>query len=100
MSVPPIPPPSAYSCPNCGQEMNEKLAFCPRCGAALNQDGPRWPRILGATVLLFIALPCGASGACFLAFSGGTDVSMLLPATGLLMVTGFLVWSAVKLLKR
>ena len=51
--------------------MHEPVALCPRCGARIQiAKGPSWLKMLGAIVLILLALPLGASGACFLVFAG------------------------------
>lgn len=77
MSIP-LPQPAAYTCPNCGAAVDEKVALCPHCGAAMQvavsgasgelQRQPRGPwtfgKVLLATGLGIVALISGGVGAC------------------------------------
>ena len=45
--------------------------LCPRCGTRIEPaKGPSWVKMLGAVLVILLALPVGASGACFLVFAG------------------------------
>ncbi|HEX8236148.1 MAG TPA: hypothetical protein VF600_09350 [Abditibacteriaceae bacterium] len=98
---PPIPPPTPYSCPNCGLEMYEPVALCPRCGARIQTaKNPSWLKMLGAILLLLLAMPIGASGACFLVFAGlsvvgdGGSGALMLGLIGLVLAGA--TWLCIK----
>lgn len=101
MSAPPIPPPSAYSCPHCGHAMAQAMDFCPQCGMRLSHA----PRFAGCyiTILVLLALPSALAGGCFLLFSSfessSPDRGMV--AIGLLGLafSALCIWGVVRLVK-
>ena len=101
MSAPPIPPPSAYSCPNCGHEMHQRLPFCPQCGARL-EHGPRFAGCFIA-LLAMLALPSALAGGCFILFSTfegrAADPTMLTIGAAALAFSAFCIWGIVRMIK-
>lgn len=111
MQTPPIPPPTPYSCPNCGLPLDELVPLCPRCGARIQKPvGNPWWRILLGVVLVLLALPLGASGACFMLFApSASPGNEFFPSTpfifgawgaGLLALTALCIWGARKMFKK
>jgi hypothetical protein len=81
--------------------MQEPVALCPRCGARIEPaKGPSWVKMLGAVLLILLALPLGASGACFLVFAGltvvndGASGSLMLGLVGIVLAG--ITWLLVK----
>ena len=59
-------------CFNCGQTLEQSVAFCPHCGAPLPVAGSLFKTVGKVLAVLFCmgsALLCGASGACALVIS-------------------------------
>lgn len=99
---PPIPPPTAYSCPHCSLEMVAPVPYCPRCGAGLHKRGSSAGCVnIGLAIFLgALALPSALMGGCFLLF-GSTESEFSLTAYGLLGIgfAALCVWGIVRLLK-
>lgn len=80
--------------------MQEPVALCPRCGARIEPaKGPSWVKMLGAVLLILLALPMGASGACFVVVAGiifndGARDALIFGLIGL--VLGALTWACIK----
>lgn len=110
----PLPPPSPYSCSNCGFALQEAVPLCPNCGARIAhpRGGASMWSILGAVVLALLALPLGLAGACFAIFGvsttggGSTDLGfgsawgMIGIGAGLLAVAALFIWGMIKLLRK
>jgi hypothetical protein len=80
--------------------MQEPVALCPRCGARIEPaKGPSWVKMLGAVLLILLALPMGASGACFVVVAGiilndGARDAFLFGLIGVALLA--LTWACIK----
>ncbi len=80
-NLPPLPPPSGATCPNCGAAQTAGATICTHCGAPLQSARPSLGRKvlkwLLTTLLSLTAAGFGAFGACagIIAVIGNSDSS-------------------------
>ncbi|RYG65527.1 hypothetical protein EON80_17195 [bacterium] len=107
MNTPPIPQPSAQTCPNCGAAVEGGLTMCPRCGAVLRvaSGGASCITMMVQIVLGCLAMTFGLTGACFVLIGGaggGLDSSTLVFVGGGLfgvVLAGLCIWGIIALSK-
>ena len=79
--LPPLPPPSGATCPNCGAAQDIKAPFCTNCGAPLRSAQPSFARkalkFILTLLLSLLSVGIGAFGACagLIAVIGNADSS-------------------------